>query len=1026
MIRFFAGHPTAANLLMLVLLAMGLLAVPSLRRATFPDFVSPKVEVRTIYPGATAEDVEEAVCRRIETALESVEQVEEVVSEARENVGIVTLEMAEGGDMTLFLSDVKTEVDAIDDFPDEVEDPIVKSIQRTDMVVSIAVAGDLPITDLKGYCEALKERLLRDPEVSLVTVTGFSQRQIRIEVPSTTLMQYGVSADELSRVVGSQSFDLPVGTLRAEDREVVLRFTEERRSVEEFEDLVVVSGESGGEIRLGDIATITDVFEPEEVRITYDGLPAGVLMVEKTKSQDVLTVYDAVAAFVERERASAPRGMSVELTSDTSSVVRDRLTMLLKNGWQGLLLVLGVMWLFFGLRYSFWVALGLPVAFLGAFFFMPFLGLNIDMLTMVALLMALGLMMDDAIVLAESIATELEGDASALDAVVNGVQKVRIGVFSSFITTCSVFVPLAFLKGDIGAVLLVVPLTLLLVLAVSLVEAFFILPHHLKGSVANTRGKPPSRFRRAFDGGFETVREKVVGRVVDVAVRWRYVTVAGVTSVFLVSFGLLAGGHVKFQAFPDLEGDVAICRLLLPQGTPLSRTEEVVGRITDALEDVASEVGRPGTPLVRSVTVTYNQNADAQEEGPHVATISADLATTEERDVSLDALFALWRERIGKVPDVLSLAFTEPGLGPAGRPIEIRISGDDLDVLAEESRRVQGWLGRFRGVEDLMDDLRPGKPEFRVEMLPGARVLGFSASDIARQMRSAFYGSTAAEVQVGTESYEIDVRLALQDRSSLANVDQFHVTSPQGVQVPLGTVATVVPNRGYARIARIDRRRTVTVIGDVDTRYANTSQVMQQFQREVVPDLRERGLGVAIEGEIEQGQKTAGSMVRALMIGMLGIFILLSFQFRSFLEPVTVMTAIPMALIGVIWGHRAMGLPLTMPSIMGFASLAGVVVNDSILLVEFIKRRRRDGMATEDAACTASRDRFRAVLITSLTTVAGLTPLLTETSLQAQVLIPLAASIVFGILASTLLVLFVVPSIYAILGDLGLLAKEHE
>ncbi|MEM8885908.1 MAG: efflux RND transporter permease subunit, partial [Planctomycetota bacterium] len=582
MIRFFAAHPTAANLLMILLLVMGAFALPRLQRATFPDYTKPMVEVRVVYPGATAADVEEAICRRIEQAIESVEQIEEIVSQARDNVGIVTVEMEEGGDVTLFLTDIKTEVEAIDDFPEDVETPITKAIRRTDNVVSVAVAGDVSATDLKAYCEVLKERMLRHPEISLVTVNGFAQRQIRIEVLANVLKQYGISADQLAQVIGSQSLDLPVGMIRADDREVVLRFTDERRSPEEFEDLVIVSGASGGEIRLGEIARISDVFEPEEIRVLYNGKRAGILKVEKTKSEDTLTVFGAVSEFVEATRRTAPRGIEVALTQDTSSIVQDRLSMLVRNGLQGLALVFVTMWLFFGLRYSFWVSVGLPVAFLGAFFFMPLVGLNIDMLTMVALLMALGLMMDDAIVLAESIATELAGDASTLDAVVAGVRKVGIGVLSSFLTTCSVFLPLAFLKGDIGQVLLVVPLTLLLVLSVSLIEAFLILPSHLAHSVDKTRGKPPSRYRVGFDRGLGWVRERVVGRVVDASVRWRYLTVGLVTSLFLISVAMIPGGFVKFKAFPDLEGDVVFCRLLLPQGTPLSRTEQGVTRGTTA------------------------------------------------------------------------------------------------------------------------------------------------------------------------------------------------------------------------------------------------------------------------------------------------------------------------------------------------------------------------------------------------------------------------------------------------------------
>ncbi len=1032
MIGFFARHPTAGNLLMLGFLVMGLFAIPTIQRSTFPDFSEQIVEVRVPYPGATPGDVEEAICRRIENAVESVERVEEIVSEARENVGIVTLKMLEGGDEAVFLSDIKTEVEAISDFPDRAEPPVIKPVQRTDNVVSIAVAGDMAVTTLKAYCEDLKERLLRVPEVSLVTMTGFAQRQIRIEVPATILMQYGISVEQLARVVGAQSIDLPAGTLQTDDFEILLRYTDERRSPLEFEELVVVGGESGGEIRLGDIATITDVFEPEEVKTLYNGHRAGILRIEKTKTQDVLTVFDNVKAFVDKERERAPAGISVALSENMASVVRDRLEMLLRNGWQGLLLVFLVMWLFFGFRYSFWVSMGLPVAFLGAIFFMPLIGLNIDMLTMVALLMALGLMMDDAIVIAESIATEFGAGGDAAAAVVNGVKKVGIGVLSSFLTTCSVFIPLAFVAGKIGTVLRVIPMTLILVLAVSLVEAFLILPHHLKGTVARSRTKPRGRFRTAFDGGVEWVRENVVGRLVDLAVGWRYLTIGIVIAVFLATIGFVRGGHVKFQAFPSIDGDTVMCRLMLPQGTPLARTEAVVARITDALRRVDAEFTprQPGgVPLLESITVKFNENMDAKEQGPHLATIVGDLLPAETRNARVDEVLSSWRDEVGRIPDVVALSFTEPAVGPAGRPIEIRISGSDLESLERESGLTQEWLSQYRGVVDLMDDLRPGKPEARVRLRPGAHALGFSARDIAVQLRAAFYGETATEIQVGSEDYEVDVRLARSDRNSLADIDYFHVTHPSGRQVPIGTVATVEEARGFSRIARVDRQRTVTVLGDVDTRYANTAEVFAAYQAEVIPGIRERGNDVSLEGEMKEGLQTQKSMVGALGIGLIGVFILLSYQFRSYVEPFTVMMAIPLALIGVVWGHKLMGLELSMPSMMGFASLAGIVVNDSILLVEFIKRWRMTGREVPEAARAASRDRFRAVLLTSLTTIAGLLPLLSESSLQAQVLIPLAASIVFGLLASTLLVLFVVPCLYTILGDFGLVTtvrKESE
>jgi len=515
---------------------------------------------------------------------------------------------------------------------------------------------------------------------------------------------------------------------------------------------------------------------------------------------------------------------------------------------------------------------------------------------------------------------------------------------------------------------------------------------------------------------------------VDVVIRWRYLFVGLVIGIFILSVGMLAAGILKFKPFPDVDGDLVQARILLPQGTPLAKTETLVGRLVDAIHQVDREFtpDQPdGNQLIQNVSVQYNLNAEAYETGAHVATVSADLLPAEIRNARVDDILNRWREITGRVPDVIALKFGESGFGPAGRPIDIRLRGHDLDELKSASLALQNWLNQFNGVFDVSDDLRPGKPEVRLRMREGAKALGLDAQTVASQLRSAYYGHTASEIQVGRESYEIDVRLRDEDKSSLANLTDFHVTLPDGKQAPLESVAVLNRDRGYARIAAVDGLRTVTVQGDLDTRITNTQQIMTLMKQEFLPQLTTShpGVRVSLEGEAKESAATGASLARGFVIGLVGIFILLSFQFRSYIEPATVMVAIPLAFIGVIGGHMLMGLDLTMPSMMGAVSLAGIVVNDSILLVEFLKIHRRRGWSTAEAARRASRERFRAVLITSLTTVAGLLPLLAEKSLQAQVLIPLAASIVFGLLASTVLVLLVVPALYTILDDFGLTVR---
>jgi len=472
-------------------------------------------------------------------------------------------------------------------------------------------------------------------------------------------------------------------------------------------------------------------------------------------------------------------------------------------------------------------------------------------------------------------------------------------------------------------------------------------------------------------------------------------------------------------------------RILLPQGTPLTRTEALVTRLTDAIETVDEEftpLQPDGRHLVENVSIQFNVNTEASETGAHLATVTADLLSAETRNALVDDVVNRWRELVGKVPDAISLKFGEMSMGPAGRPIDIRLRGHDLGQLKAASLELQDWLGRFEGVFDLSDDLRPGKPEISIRLREGAKGLDLDAQGVASQLRSAFYGRTASEIQVGRESYEIDVRMDDADRNSLADLALFHVTLPDGKQAPLGSVAVLTESRGYARIAAVDGMRTVTVQGDVDARITNTSQIMQKLNQSFMPEFQKKypEIRTGLEGESKESAETGSSLARGFLVGLVGIFILLSFQFRSYIEPTVVMVAIPMAFIGVIWGHIFMGMNLTMPGMLGAVSLAGIVVNDSILLVEFIKIHVRNGVAVAEAASRASRERFRAVLLTSLTTIAGLLPLLSERSTQAQVLIPLAVSIVFGLMASTVLVLIVVPSLYSILGDLGLTSVKAD
>jgi len=1031
MIRWFNYHPVAANLLMFAIILLGIIALPDLQRETFPVLKNEKVQISIIYKGATTDEVEDAICRRIENAVESISDLDEIRCEAREGLATATAVMREEADMMRFLDDIKSAIDSVNDFPEAIEPPIIEELGRTDAVVSVAITGPENPVVLKAYAEDFKARLSAEVELANVEIKGFSKHQIRIEVPAWRLRQFGLSASDVANAIRSQSVGSPAGQLESSQENMILRFDDQAKDIASFENIVVLSNQSGSSIRLGDIAEISHHFEPQESRIVFNGQRAAILNITKTRSQDLLNVLDNVTAFVDTENSNAPRGLQLTLTQDRSSVVKDRLSMLVRNGSQGLFLVFLIIWLFFSFRYSFWVTMGLPVSFMGGLFVLPMVGVTINMISMVGLLIGIGLLMDDAIVIAENIATRLKKGDKPMDAAYNGIKQVLPGIASSFATTLLVFGSLAFITGDIGQILRVLPIVLIIVLTVSLLEAFLILPHHLGHSLSHMHRREPAPFRLRFESWFARLQNQWFGSLLEKAVHYRYLTLGIVIMLMLFAIAIPAGGKLKFVGFPQIDGDIIEARLLMPQGTPLHRTDTVIKQITEALEQTNAHFkqAQPDQQdLIKNVTVIYGENPDAYESGPHVARVVADLLGAEVRNSRIEDVTNYWRDQVGAPTDVIALKFTEPTLGPGGRAIDVRLLGIDTENVKAASQELKQWLGAFNGVTDLSDDLRPGKREYRLHFKEAASGLGLDAQTVSQQIRVAFQGTIVDEFPVGAEIYEVDLRFQASDRATLDDLEQFSVTNKNGDLIPLPVVADIEETRGWARIHRIDSQRTVTLQGDVKRDIANAQEILTLAQDTIFKEIKQRypDVHIDIQGQSKESAKTGASIVRNVLLGMIGVYILLAFQFRGYMAPLTVMSVIPTALIGVIFGHYFMGLDMTMPSIVGMASLFGVVVNDSILLVVFIREARARGTQIHQAAIEAGIARFRPIILTSISTIAGLLPLLLERSLQAQILIPLASSIAFGLLSATIIALFLVPSVYCILDDFGKLGEIEQ
>ena len=1022
MIRYFIKHPTAGNILMMAIIAIGFASITSLNKESFPLLKPSKVQVNIAYPGANPADVEDAICNRLEDATDGISFLKEQKCDARDNMAILTLEMHETGDIKAFYDDIKAATDGISDFPEQVEDPIIKELGRISRVANIAITSkNLSTSELKALTEEYRNKLLAVPKIPIVMVTGFSKHQLQVLINPDTQLKYQLSVQDIANLIAAQAVELPAGTLEGSETSYQIRFDNVRKTAEELADLVIISSPSGGEIKLGDIARIKDKFEKREERVELNGLPAGVLQVSKNTTDDTLKVFDAMAAFVEAENKILPKGTKLTITNDGASLVRDRLKLLLRNGWQGLLLAALVLFLFFNWRYTFWVALGLPVSFLGGLAMMVMLGITINMISMIALLMAIGILMDDAIVISESIAHEYKKGKSPQQAAIDGTQRVFAGVFASFLTSAFLFGSLLMMKGDMGQILGVLPVVLLSVLTISLLEAFLVLPHHLMHSLEHTHHKEPPKLRVLFEKGFSVLLEGV-GKVADIAIDFRYITVGIALAMLVFSVGLIVTGTVKFKAFPDLEGNSVDARVLLPQGTPLAETERVMDTILSALDKTMQELNKnEPEPLVKNVQLSYGVHGDVPENGTHIATLSLDLLSTEIRNTKMADFTSLWRKNSGDLPNVLSVQFREAKIGPAGRAIEIRLSGHDLDKLSSASWELQNWLRGYDGVSNLLDDLRPGKPQYTVQLKHGALAAGVDSRSISSQLRSAYQGSKVSDIYKGREAYEIIAKLDSKPSQEISDFDNLTVFSKKGEPIPLSSVATITEKRDFARIAHYNHKRTITIFGDVDAEIANTSEVIASTEKDFLKGLQERypEITFGLKGEVESGNETKTSILTGFGLGALGVFLLLSLIFRNYREPAIVMLNIPLALIGAVWGHLIMGLDFTLPSMIGFVSLAGIVVNDSILLVVFVKHHVEDGAVLHDAAKLAVRDRFRAIFLTSVTTVAGMAPLLFETSTQALVLVPLVTSIVFGMLTSTLLIMFVLPAMYGIMEDIG-------
>lgn len=1039
MIAWFARNGVAANLLMGVIIVGGLVSISNMRMQMFPDFDLDTITVHVPYPGSTPAETEEGICVLVEEAIQDLDGIKQMTSQAYEGAGSVIVEVERGQDVDRLTADIKTRVDAITNFPEESEEPIVEKLILVQDVIHITVYGQADPRTLKRLGERVRDGLLDSPKITQVVVSGLPDYEISIEVSESTLRRYGLTLDDVARAVRASSLDLPAGTIRTRGGEVLVRTTGKAYTGDAFAAIVLRTDTDGRRLTLGDVATVRDGFEETTVRSIYENKPAVSLTVRATRNQNVLEVVDATKAFVQDIRGDLPPGIEIDTWGDISFYLRGRLNMLLENGAVGLLLVFGALTLFLRPSLAIWVALGIPVCFMGTFALMGFANISINIISLFGFIMVLGIVVDDAIVVGESVFTHYQKYGSGVESAIRGSHAVALPVTFAVLTTIAAFIPILFLPGFQGKLFQPIPYVVIASLLFSLVESKLILPYHLTlckvGDHNRTRLNLLQRVQRSISDGLERFIEKVYQPFLGVALRRRYVTLAVFVSLFVIVLSLLVTGWMRFVFVPGVPSDYISAQLTMAEGTPIEQTEATLERMIAALNVAIDEVKeREGQDPIEHWAYVLGshgfrqgpRNTGGSNAASNYGDIMIEMQKSENRVISAPEFAKRWRELIGELPGVKEMSFRSRAAGGAGSPVDLRIVGLDFDAMTAVAQAVKTQLATYQGIYDIADSFSGAKREIQLTIKPQGEILGLTQADLARQVRQAFYGAEAQRIQRGRDEIKVMVRYPEDERRSIGNLENMRIRTADGREVPFYEVAEATMGRGFNTIKRVDRKRAINVTAEVDKETVDMTAVNRDLSENFMPELMRQYPNVSwsFEGEARDQRES----MQSLKIGAIGvlfvIYALMAVPFKSYTQPLIVMSVIPFGLIGAIFGHLLFGKDMSFLSIMGCLALSGVLVNDSLVMVDYVNQQVRSGVDHLEAVWSAGAARFRAIMLTSLTTFLGLFPILLERSLQAQFLIPMALSLAFGIVFGTLITLLLVPSVYLILEDVKALASR--
>lgn len=1011
-ISWMVHNRVTPNLLMIFLLLGGLFMTTRIKQEVFPEFDLDIVTVSVSYSGASPEEVEQGIILVVEEAIRSIDGVKELTASATEGNGTVAAELTEGADQQKIYQEIKQEIDRITTFPEDADEPEVSLTTHLREVLAIDLYGDVTEMALRETADQVRDRLLQKSQITQVDLAGIRDYEILVEVPQERLRAYGLTLAGIAATINSASTEIPGGSVDTAGGDILLRIKDRRDWAHEFARIPIVTTADGSVVYLEEIATVREGFADTDQSATYNGQRAIGVDIYRVGDQTPIGVAGAVRTAMEEIEQDLPAGIHWHISRDQSEVYQQRLELLMKNAFMGLALVLVVLGLSLEFKLAFWVTMGIPTAFLGSLLFLPVVGVSINMISMFAFIIALGIVVDDAIVAGENIYEYQQQGMGFARAAVLGARDVAIPITFSILTNVVAFLPLSFIPGTMGKIWKVIPLVVITVFLISWVESLLILPSHLAHLKRGLAGGSTSRLQRwqqAFTGRVTQFINRVYGPFLNLCIRWRILTVALCLTVLVVVLSYALSGRIGIILMPRVESDHADVTAVLPVGSPMDKVVAVQEKLSAAMNTVASENG--GDQLLKGIFTKIEENQ---------VEVGAYLTDVGVRPLNTSEVTRLWREKLGPVVGLESLRFESDGGGPgSGAALTIELSHSDIHVLDQASAALAEGLAEFSNVKDIDDGYTPGKQQLDFSIKPEGQSLGLTSAEVARQVRNAFSGAEALSQQRGRNEVTVRVRLPENERTSEYHIEHLMIQTPAGIFVPLAEISTVERGRAYTSISRRDARRTVTVSANVEP-MGETGQVQTALNSTLLPELvREYpGLTYGYQGRQADMKESMQSLIGGFVLSMLAIYFLLAIPFRSYSQPLIVMIAIPFGIVGAVLGHLLMGYNLSLMSMMGIVALAGVVVNDSLVLIDYANRQRRDGTGPAEAIHMAGLRRFRPIILTTLTTFGGLAPMIFETSRQARFMIPMALSLGFGILFATVITLILVPCLYLFIEDI--------